>query len=375
MSYRQVVDHLDMAFDEHRNQQYRDALAKHIGPDSVVMDLGAGIGILGFIALALGARKVLMIEPTPAIHAARNVARALGVEDRIEFLNKPVEDCGELEPVDCMVSVFTGNFLLEEDLLPSLFVARDRYLRDGGILLPDFATMALTPVFVPAYYENRIDRWQTPVSGIDLSSLRSFAANSIYPVTFGDPASRLLAPAVDFFDLDFNTATSSKCSASCTVTINEAGTCHGLLGWFSARLGDTWLSTGPEAPGTHWSQVLLPVSEPFSVEPGDHLEVTIDRPPFGEWTWSVTNGETSQRQSTFLANPRAVADFGRKTEGFRPRLNAEGDIARNLLAAFDGKKSRAELADMARSAPGSITAEQSRRLLDNLIQMFADTGS
>src|SRR5205085_8252592 len=53
MSYLSVVGHRSMALDANRNAAYGAALRQAIGPDTVVLDLGAGTGIHGLMAAKL----------------------------------------------------------------------------------------------------------------------------------------------------------------------------------------------------------------------------------------------------------------------------------------------------------------------------------
>lgn len=55
MSYGQVCDHRSMVFDQRRNAAYARAIAAHVRPDSVVLDLGAGLGLHGLLAARAGA--------------------------------------------------------------------------------------------------------------------------------------------------------------------------------------------------------------------------------------------------------------------------------------------------------------------------------
>ena len=56
------VYHVPMLNDQMRNDAYYRALAKVITPDSVVVDVGAGSGLLSCMAAKLGARKVFAVE-------------------------------------------------------------------------------------------------------------------------------------------------------------------------------------------------------------------------------------------------------------------------------------------------------------------------
>ena len=130
-----------MALDRVRNEAYAAALRRVITPDSVVLDLGAGTGVLGLIAARLGARRVYLVEPTDVIVAVRGNRRRQRSPGLVQCAARKLEDVVIPEQVDVIVSVMTGNFLLTEDLLPVLFRARDTLLEPGGHLVPDAAVM------------------------------------------------------------------------------------------------------------------------------------------------------------------------------------------------------------------------------------------
>jgi hypothetical protein len=71
--------------------------------------------------------------------------------EKMECISGKIEKVSLPEQVDVIISVFTGNFLLTEDLLPSLFYARDKYLRPGGKMIPDRAKMIIVPVVKSEY--------------------------------------------------------------------------------------------------------------------------------------------------------------------------------------------------------------------------------
>ena len=138
MTYGSINAHREMALDNKRNDVYYRALKKFVEPASVVMDLGAGIGICGLMAAEMGARLVYLVEPENVVHAAA-LSASEAARKRIKIVQDRIERIHLSESVDVIVSVLTGNFLLAEDLLPSLFNARDRFLSPGGKLIPDAA--------------------------------------------------------------------------------------------------------------------------------------------------------------------------------------------------------------------------------------------
>lgn len=362
MSYGHPADHRNMLLDARRNGFYRNAIRQAIDANSVVMDLGAGLGVLGFIALDEGAAHVVMVEPTPVLEAARLLARDLGVEDRVTFVQKQIErvPAGRFEQeIDVIVSVFTGNFLLGEDLLPSLFDARDRFLKPSGVMLPDRAIMEVAPVDAPTLYAETVESWTGETAGFDVSRFREYAANSVAPA---DPARHdltMLAEPAPLKELDFATTATADCDATATVDATRDGTCHGLLGWFQIRLGDAWLSTAPDAPRTHWVPLFLPFSAPVAVKAGDRLDLAVTRPQHGEWTWRFSRGPDHRRQSTFLSRPMSQAGLRLRSPGYRPLVNQDGRALGEALTLFDGGHTAEEIAQRLRATyPGQFSSER-----------------
>ena len=351
--YSDVLSHHSMLFDRVRNQAYERAIHELITPDSVVMDLGSGLGIHGLMAARAGARKVYLIDPSPAVLTAAEVARANGFE-QVECIQSTVEQAQLNERVDLIISVFTGNFLLTEDLLPSLIFARDRFLAPDGKLLPDRAKMIVVPVSLPEVYEPQVDGWSDRESesslsrqfNIDYSSVRKMAVNQLYYDHFNESQTGYLGEPAVVNELNFHSATKAQCLNEVEVKILQTGVCHGWMGWFEMQLGDHWLSTSPLEPKMHWSQVFLPLPEPVSVRQGDFLALNLKRPQFGDWSWetSIRNkgasagGRLLGKQSTFLSRPINAALIQKQTPGFIPRLNTQARLLKFTLDLFSGAR-------------------------------------
>jgi SAM-dependent methyltransferase len=342
-----------MNFDGVRNPAYKRAIQEAVRSNSVVLDLGAGLGLLGFIAARAGARKVYLVEPEPVIEVARKVAEANGLGN-VVCIQATAETLVLADKVDLIVSVFTGNFLLTEDLLPSLFYARDHFLAPGGQLIPDRGRMMVAPVSAPNYYQDKVGNWSFAQAsthgiescGIDYEVARPYAANSLYYDSVDTFKAQLLADPACLTDMDFMTATRAECDSAVELSVKESGECHGWLGWFDTRLGQEWLSTGPNADSTHWRQVFMPIEKPIAVKAGQILRFGLKRPEFGEWTWTTSFDGQQQRQSTFLSEPLTPEILQKKTEGFQPKLNERGHAAQYALSRFDGSESTGALADV-----------------------------
>ncbi len=338
-SYSDLNSHRGMVFDDARNRAYAEALEAVINPNSVVLDLGAGLGILGLMAAAKGARHVYLVDPSPVITIAGKVAADNGLASRVTCIQKSIEQTDLPEPVDLITSVFTGNFLLGEDLLPILFHARDRFLKPSGRLLPDRGEMWLVPVAAEQYHTKYVSRWSTGPQGIDFSQVRKYAANSLYLEENTSAQATFLAEPEIITNLDFAVATRANCSSDTTFVMNHAGDCHGFLGWFRMRLGDKWLSTSPVEPALHWSQVFLPLDPAIQVTVGDPLSIRLARPQFGDWSWISRHAGSKQKHSTFYSHALSLEQLRCHSKEHQVALNENGELVRFVLDQMTGRKS------------------------------------
>lgn len=333
-----------MVFDSIRNEAYAKAMAAVITPDSVVLDLGAGTGILGLMAAQAGARRVYLVEPEPVVLLAREFAAANGLADRVIVMQGRIEEIELPEQVDVIVSVFTGNLLYSEDLLPALFHARDRYLKPGGKLLPHRAELWCAPWHMPSLHDDRIARWSTPAMELDVSAGRRFAANDLVALSQSEISGCALAGGLPLCQVDLLAATNADCKGEAEWQTESSGLCHGFLCWIRIGLADEWLSTDPQSPELHWMNVLLPVDRPIPLQTGDRLVLALQRPSRGEWSWKVQCPAGQRRHSTFLSRVPPTTALASLAPGHRPVLARKGVATMWVLTRMDGSHTNAALA-------------------------------
>lgn len=334
--YSNIHNHRSMIFDDLRNNYYFDAIKSVVNKDSVVLDLGAGLGLHGLMALAAGAKKVYLVEPENIINTTRMMIKANHLSDKVECIEGKIEEIELPEKVDVIISVFTGNFLLTEDLLPSLFYARDKFLKLEGILIPDRAKMIAVPVCASEYYTKHIDCWSKPLANIDFGLIRKFAVNSLYYDTPQERKVEFLSQPSEILELDFMKATEASCRSHIEVDILQNDMMHGWLGWFDAKVGDEWISTSPMEKQMHWSQVFLPLAEATSIKKGDKVSFELNRPEFGEWSWIVEVSDKRQKHSTFLSEPVTPLKVMKKSDTYKPVVSEKGKITQKILELFTG---------------------------------------
>ena len=104
-------------------------LQEYVRPDSVVIDVGCGSGILGIAAVRLGAKKAYLSDIDPvAVDSATHNATLNGVGDAVEVVLSDLL-AGNEAVADVIVANITAEVLT---LLASSILA---YLKPGGVLI------------------------------------------------------------------------------------------------------------------------------------------------------------------------------------------------------------------------------------------------
>jgi SAM-dependent methyltransferase len=286
--------------DEARTSAYRNALREVVRPGDVVIDLGAGTGILALFACELGARHVFAIEKGDVAHAAEYLVRERGLTDRITVLHDNSRNVTLPERADVLVTETLGMLAFDEGILGSVIDARARLLRPDARLIPQRIDLLIAPIEDDDAYAS-VAWWNEPQDGLDLSALQPFAANTIQPRTIAIE-SCIAEPAIAI-NADLST---SFVNGRASFIATRDATLHGFAGWFSATLSASAQITNAPGSGTHWSQAFLPLREPIVLHAGDAIVIDLACNDSALWRWSGTAGAKSFDQSTAFAAPRTL---------------------------------------------------------------------
>lgn len=271
-------DHHAMLADTVRMKAYAEAIRRTVQPGDRVVDMGAGLGILGFLALRAGAGHVYAIEKTDSIELAREIAERNGLTDRVTFFHGSSKDFELDRPADVLVSETLGSFGLEENTLDFTLDARRRLIRPGGLLLPRALRVWVAPVTHPQAHA-RVAFW-ADVHGFDFSPAIDEALGRMAQADL--TVDNVLSGAQLYEQVDLRTHEHVQVTRTLVFPIQRGGTIHGVGGWFAASLCDgVVLKSGPDSPPTHWRQAFFPLRAPVQVERGDYFELTLTLGPKG----------------------------------------------------------------------------------------------
>ncbi|MGH9544212.1 MAG: 50S ribosomal protein L11 methyltransferase [Terriglobales bacterium] len=338
--------------DTGRTGAYQRAISQIVRKNDVVLDIGAGTGILSFLACLAGARKVYAVEASDALQLARELSTRNGFDGKVEFLQHLSQNIQLPELVDVIVSDTGASFGLQGRMLGSLLDAKERFLKPGGRIIPQSLQLLMAPVDLKD--GRNLDVWEKDRYGLDLSSIRPFAANTNYQATL-KPEDVLGSPAL-LAEIRFEEVNSPYVAGESVWVAERDGVMHGLGAWMMVELAPgICFTNSPLAPTVDWNHSFFPVETPVELQTGNSVRINI-RTNNGEvWRWQVevTNGSASGAsspgvkarfdQSTMWSFPVAPERMKKLLPSYIPKLSRKGEAEKYLLSAFDGQRTAADL--------------------------------
>lgn len=286
-SYAHFGIHEEMLKDEVRTKTYRNSIImnKHLFRGKVVLDVGCGTGILSMFAARAGAKRVIGVDASDICDQARQIVAANGLSDTVTLIKGKVEEITlpeGIDKVDVIVSEWMGYCLLYEGMLNTVLYARDKWLREGGILLPDQATMYITAIEDAEYKEDKINFWDS-VYGFDMSCIKKMALQE--PLVDVVGAKQVMATACPLITIDISKITIKDLDFTVPFRIKAARDdyCHAfvvywdcLFGACHKRLG---FSTAPHCEYTHWKQTVFYLDDVLTMKQGEDISGTFHCKP------------------------------------------------------------------------------------------------
>ncbi|CAN8326493.1 unnamed protein product [Cochlearia groenlandica] len=276
-SYSHFGIHEEMLKDVVRTKTYQNVIYqnKFLIKDKIVLDVGAGTGILSLFCAKAGAKHVYAVECSQMADMAKEIVKANGFSDVITVLKGKIEEI-ELPTlkVDVIISEWMGYFLLFENMLDSVLYARDKWLVDGGFVLPDKASLFLTAIEDSEYKEDKIEFWNS-VYGFDMSCIKKKAM--MEPLVDTVDQNQIVTDSKLLKTMDISKMSSGDASftAPFKLVAQRNDYIHALVAYFDVSftmchklLG---FSTGPKSRATHWKQTVMYLEDVLTICEGETI--------------------------------------------------------------------------------------------------------
>ncbi|ONK63649.1 uncharacterized protein A4U43_C07F17450 [Asparagus officinalis] len=209
----------------------------------------------------------------------------------VQTMAEDLDKCIQIQPhsVDVLVSEWMGYCLLYESMLSSVLYARDRWLKPGGAILPDTAT-----IFIAGFGKGgtSLPFWEN-VYGFNMSCIGKEVVEDAAKAPIVDVVDSkdivTKSAALKFLDLATMSPDDMDFTATCelelkpnlqeTTSVEKSRTvwCHGIVLWFETGFTSRFcketpvvLSTSPYEPRTHWSQTIFTFREPIAMATENH---------------------------------------------------------------------------------------------------------
>ena len=278
--------HHSMLVDRIRIDTFLKALMAVVRPGDVVVDIGAGTGVLSMFAIMAGARQVYAIEEGPIGEVATQAIERNGFSDRIELVRGRSTEVELPQKGTVLVTETIGNAGLEEGITAWVRDAHARLLSPDARVVPLSVAVMAAPVEVFSDH-GELSRWNRPLHTLDFSPLAQLGTGSLLWAEFA--RKDLVAEPEPVIAVELVSPPPNAASGLASFRAERDAVVHGLGVWFVAELAQGLeLSNAPPLRTPSWNQAFLAFRQPIDLRAGDEIQARIQTASDGgAWEWSA----------------------------------------------------------------------------------------
>ncbi|EXB38812.1 Protein arginine N-methyltransferase 1.1 [Morus notabilis] len=276
-SYSHFGIHEEMLKDVVRTKTYQNVIYQNgfLFKNKVVLDVGAGTGILSLFCAKAGAKHVYAVECSQMADMAKQIVEANGFSDVITVLKGKMEELELPVPkVDIIVSEWMGYFLLFENMLNTVLYARDKWLANDGIVLPDKASLYLTAIEDAEYKDDKIEFWNN-VYGFNMKCIKKQAMMEPLVDTVDQNQIVTNTQLLKTMDISKMAPGDDAFTAPFKLVAERDDFIHALVAYFDVSFTKCHklqgFSTGPRSRATHWKQTVLYLEDVLTICQGEAI--------------------------------------------------------------------------------------------------------
>ncbi|KAB1209302.1 putative protein arginine N-methyltransferase 1 [Morella rubra] len=270
-SYSHFGIHEEMLKDVVRTKTYQNVIYqnKFLFKNKVVLDVGAGTGILSLFCAKAGAEHVYAVECSHMADMAKEIVDTNGYSNVITVLKGKVEEIElPVAKVDIIISEWMGYFLLFENMLNTVLYARDKWLAEDGVVLPDKTSLYLTAIEDAEYKDDKIEFWNN-VYGFDMSCIKKQALSEPLVDTVDQNQIVTNCQLLKTMDISKMAPGDASFTAPFKLVAERDDYIHALVAYFDVSFTKCHklmgFSTGPRSRATHWKQTVLYLEDVLTI--------------------------------------------------------------------------------------------------------------
>jgi len=262
--------HEYMLSDKKRVNTYKLAINKYINSDSIVLDLGAGTGILSFFAAKAGAKKIYAVERSEIIETAKLIAKEHEFSN-ISFIHSDSSKVNTPHKIDIIIQEQMGSLLFQENMIEIVLDIRDRLLEKGGKILPNKFRFYVEPIELKDNLKLPF-LWEFKFDDIDYSSVKNLSNNADYRYYFrsirANDVKLILSEPSPLIEFDLETLQKDQIKLNYVINrkVLREGNFDAFCLFFDANFDDNlYLSTNPlnEDFPKNWATTIFRVESKF----------------------------------------------------------------------------------------------------------------
>ncbi|KAL4283095.1 hypothetical protein GQ457_16G003210 [Hibiscus cannabinus] len=271
----------EMLKDTVRTKTYQNVIYqnKFLFQNKVVLDVGAGTGILSLFCAKAGAAHVYAVECSHMADMAKQIVETNGLSDVVTVLKGKIEEIElPVAKVDIIISEWMGYFLLFENMLNTVLYARDKWLVNDGVVLPDKASLYLTAIEDADYKDDKIEFWNN-VYGFDMSCIKKQAMMEPLVDTVDQNQIVTNSHLLKTMDISKMAPGDASFTASFKLVAQRDDYIHAFVAYFDVSFTKCHklmgFSTGPKSRATHWKQTVLYLEDVLTICEGEAITGTM----------------------------------------------------------------------------------------------------
>jgi protein arginine N-methyltransferase 1 len=164
----------------------------------------------------------------------------------------------------------------------TVLFARDKWLRKGGLMFPDKATLYVCAIEDGDYKNEKINFWDS-VYGFDMTCIKKIAL--LEPLVDTVEGDAICTDTYALLSIDIGTVTKEELAFNAEFKLSAVRNdfIHALVVYFDIEFScchkKIAFSTGPRARYTHWKQTVFYLKDELTVCEGDVLTGRITSTP------------------------------------------------------------------------------------------------